>query len=96
MISRRTVAGIGALLLVVGLYLFPLGADVVLFLSIEAMGGNYWLGVLLMYVYTSALILVGLLLVFRPRAFKNPLFLLAAVGSVLVVTYLVVVLGRAM
>lgn len=59
----KLAAAIGAAMLFLGFYLFPLGQDSVTWLIMEYLtGGNYWEAVLYLYGICFGLIILGLLL----------------------------------
>lgn len=90
MIRKKTVLGIGLVLFAVGAYFFPLGADVLVYLAIQAMGGSYWGGILLTYVWTSSLAIAGLLLIWKPDWFYRPLGLVVLLAALGIAVYLTI------
>ena len=87
------ILGIGLILFAVGAYFFPLGADVLVYFAIQAMQGSYWGGILLTYVWTSALAAVGLLLIWKPHLFYRPVGLAVLLLAVGIAIYLTITLA---
>jgi hypothetical protein len=86
--KRAAVLGaLGAGLLALGIYLFPLGQDAFFALTTNMAGGDYWTGIAYAYVITIGLIVAGLAIL-RPalaRTLLRPPFLAAlAIGAVVI------------
>ena len=93
MIRKKTILGLGLVLFAVGAYFFPLGADALLFLTIQAMGGSFWGGILLTYVWTSSLAMVGLIIIWKPDWFYRPRGLAVLLFAVIIAIYLTITLA---
>jgi hypothetical protein len=70
-IRQLKIAVIGALMIGIGLYFFPLGEDIVFKTILDSTGGDYWLARLYQYAIFGSLIVMGVLLLkFGPGMFK--------------------------
>lgn len=78
-----SLAMFGAICLGLGLYLFPFGADAVYKFFIDNMaGGEYWLGILYVYILCFILIAIGLAFYdhsILTRIFTNPMLCVLAI-----------------
>ena len=85
-------AAAGAVLIGLGLYLFPFGNDIFFAFLIELGGGDYWTGILYAYLLTTAMIIIGVCLI-RPgivgALLSNPVVLLMALVMVIVLGVMV-------
>lgn len=59
---KLTIPVVAGALILVGMYFFPLGEDVVFKAILDFAGGDYWLARLYQYCIFGALIFVGILL----------------------------------
>lgn len=82
---KLTIPIIAGAMILLGLYFFPLGEDVVFKAILDYAGGNYWLARAYQYVIFGALIFVGILLLKFGTSMATVLGLIGiAVLSVLV------------
>ena len=87
MVLQRQVTSLGLILAGIGFLLIPFGTDVAIYLA-QLATGSYWSGVLLLYVVTIGMIVVGTVLMFRPRWFQNPVLILLMLGLISVAGFL--------
>lgn len=74
---KLTIIGLGPILIVLGLYFFPLGEDVVFYYFLDYAGGDYWIARLFQYVFFAAVIAAGVILVtFRQQFMANPVLVI--------------------
>jgi hypothetical protein len=79
---KRTLVGVGMLLIITGVYFLPFLNDIVIFFLMEAFG-SYWSGILALYTITLSMIVVGIGLAAKnfplgPLTFvKHPAFIIA-------------------
>ncbi|MDD3493894.1 MAG: hypothetical protein PHZ19_10410 [Candidatus Thermoplasmatota archaeon] len=102
MIARRTatMVAIGALLIGLGIYLFPFGQDAFFYFLIDLGGGDYWTGMFYAYIICTAMIVGGIFLA-RPqyiysfiRIIRRPTNFLVFMILVAMVAYVALMGGR--
>lgn len=82
---KLTIPIIAGIMILVGMYFFPLGEDVVFKAILDFAGGDYWLARFYQYIIFGALIFVGIMLLRFGTSMVTLLGLVAvAVISVLV------------
>ena len=69
--TRFTLPVIAGGLIVIGLYFFPLGEDIVFKTILDSVGGDYWFARVIQYVIFGAMIFAGVILLkFGMTGFK--------------------------